>query len=281
MEAVLEHTVEPKVAPPPPRRIALPPKLAFLLTVAGLLLGLFVLGSGRALWEAGKLLWIGAAGRTAQGHVVEVQREPSALKGKPPIPVAVRYVADIPGADGTSQRRSGWVGLGRLRGSSLELPLAAQGSRPAPAPPRLPPGYALGRSFPVRYAPWFGGVASYPWRPSPTGRITSLLLSGGLVGLVSLLLARRLTHWTRERLRLLRGGVATVGTITHKRTEADDVVRYYLRYGYAPSVGEGREREEQVSVEQWKVFEVGQPVTVLYDPDAPEQAGLYVLIGHG
>ena len=75
--------------------------------------------------------------------------------------------------------------------------------------------------------------------------------------------------------------MATVGTITHKRTEADDIVRYYLRYGYAPSAGEGREREEQVSVEQWKEFEVGQPVTVLYDPDLPEQAGLYALIGRG
>ena len=196
MESVLEHTVEPKIAPPPPRRIALPPKLVFLLAVAGLLLGLFVLGSGRALWEAGKLLWMGAAGRTVQGRVVAVQTEPSALKGKPPIPVAVRYVADIPGAEGIPQRRSGWVGLERPRGSSLEMPLATQSARPAPSPLRLPPGYALGRSFPVRFAPWFDGVASYPWRPSPAGRITSLLLSGGLVGLVSLLLARRLTHWT-------------------------------------------------------------------------------------
>ncbi len=281
METVLEHTVEPKVAPPPPRRIALPPKLAFLLTVAGLLLGLFVLGSGRALWEVGKLLWIGAAGRTVQGHIVEVRTEPSAVRGKPPIPVAVRFVVNIPGVEGTLQRQSGWVGLERPKGSALEIPRADQNAHPPPSPTRLPPGYALGRSFPVRYAPWFGGVASYPWRPSPAGRVTSLLLSGGLVLLVSLLLARRLVHWTRERLRLLRGGVATVGTITHKRTEADDVVRYYLRYGYAPAPGEGREREEQVSVEQWKEFEIGQPVTVLYDPNTPEQAGLYALIGHG
>lgn len=264
MEAVLEHAVEPPVAAPPPRRIRLPPRLAGLLAVAGLLLGLFLLGSGRALWEAGKLLWIGAAGHTIQGYVVAIQTEPSPEKGQPSLPVAIRYAADVPGADGAIQHRTGWIGL----------------EQPRPGSPARPAAYRLGLPVPVRYAPWFGGVASHPWRPSPAGRITSLLLSGGLVGLVSLLLARRLTWWTRERLHLLREGVATVGTITHKRTEADDMLRYFLRYGYAPAPGDGREREEQVSMEQWKEFEVGQPVTVLYDPDRPEQAGLYALITH-
>ena len=263
MEAVIEHAVEPKVSAPPPRPIALPPRLVGLLVVAGLLLGLFVLGSGRALWEAGKLLWIGAAGHTIQGYVVSIETEPAPEKGRLPQPVAVRYAADVPGADGTLQHRLGWIAL----------------ERPKPGGPDRSAAYRLGEGVPVRYARWFGGVASHPWQPSPAGRITSLLLSGGLVGLVSLLLARRLIHWTRERLHLLRQGMATVGTITHKRTEADDMLRYFLRYGYAPAPGEGLEREERVSMEQWKEFEVGQPVTVLYDPDRPEQAGLYALLG--
>ena len=54
------------------------------------------------------------------------------------------------------------------------------------------------------------------------------------------------------------------------------MVRYFLRYGYrgGPEAG----REEQVSADQWREFQVGQPVTVLYHSDAPEEAGLYALI---
>ena len=98
--------------------------------------------------------------------------------------------------------------------------------------------------------------------------------------LVSLLLLRRLLRWMGERLHLLRLGTATVGTITHKRTEAEDMVRYFLRYGYSSGQTEGREHEEQVSMDQWKLFHVGQPVTVLYDPEEPERVGLYALIRH-
>ncbi len=134
--------------------------------------------------------------------------------------------------------------------------------------------------MPIRYAPWFGGVASQPWQPDPRGRVLTLILSGSLVMLVSLLLLRRLLRWMGERLHLLRLGTATVGTITHKRTEAEDMVRYFLRYGYASGEAEGQEHEEQVSMDQWKLFQVGQPVTVLYDPDQPERVGLYALIRH-
>lgn len=251
---------------PPPRRAGLPFRLTFLLAVAGLLLGLFVVGSGRALWEAGKLFWIGGAGRTVRAPIVSIQTEPDPEKGKPPHQVAIRYEAALPSSGGFV-RRFGWVGLEREKTVS-----------------GAPPRYQIGQTLPVRYAPWFGGVASHPWQPSPAGWITSLTLSGSLVLLVSLLLGRRLARWVGERRRLLRDGQATVGTITHKRTEAEDMVRYFLRYGYAAKTGalsEGREREEQVSMEQWKRFEVGQPVTVLYDPNQPEQAALYALIGHG
>lgn len=286
MEALIEHTLEPEVAGPAPRRTHLPLRVSLLLAVAMLLLGVFVLGSGRALWEAARLSWLAAAGHTVIGRIVRVEMEPSEVKGPPPRPVAIRYACDLPGSQGTIHRE-GWIGLGASPagpndgyGPSLASGLAP--GEPAPKPPApAPPAPRRGQPVPVRYAPWFGGIASQPWQPDPRGRVLTLILSGSLVLLVSLLLLRRLLRWMGERLHLLRLGTATVGTITHKRTEAEDMVRYFLRYGYASGQEEGeqgREHEEQVSMDQWKLFHVGQPVTVLYDPDQPERVGLYALI---
>jgi hypothetical protein len=274
-EAVTEHTLEPETAGPPPRRARLPIRATLLLAVALLLLGAFVAGSGRALWEAARLGWLARAGRTTQGRVIAIQTEPGAGKGSPPRQAAIRYAADLP-VGGGAVRRTGWIGLG----GGPALSDGREGPSPARPGAGGPPVYRLGQPLPVRYAPWFGGVASHPWRPDPSGRVVTLLLSGGLVLLVSLLLGRRLLRWARECLHLLRHGAATVGTVTHKRTEAEDSVRYFLRYGYAPAPDSPREREEQVSADQWRLFQVGQPVTVLYDPDRPERAALYALLRH-
>lgn len=258
METVLEHPLEPEIAQPPPRHARLPGRRVFLLTVAFLLLGLFILGSGRALWEAGKLAWLAGRGTTVTGHIVAIHREPSLNKDMAPRPVAVRYSVDFPRRrqDERGVHRSGWIGWGQ---SEKGLP-------------------QLGQPLPFRHARWFGEDYGYPWQPVPSGRLASLVLSGGLVMLVSLLLLSRLTQWLKNHLSLLREGVATVGTIIHKRAAAEDIVRYFVSYGYAAAPGEGCEREEQVSQEQWQQFEVGQPVTVLFNPAHPEQAGLYALM---
>lgn len=254
METVPEHKIEMKIADAPPRRPHLAARLLLLLAAAYLLLGLFTLGGGRALWEAGKLGWIGLAGRTVSAVITEVQTQPSsAEKTSLTHQVALRYTVSVPGE---ASARTGWIGLRRKETRQ----------------------YRPGETMPYRAAAWFGGVAGSPWQPVPTGRLVSLLLCGGLVLLVSGLLMRRLTAWLLEHLHLLGTGLAVVGTITHKRTEAHDMLRYFLRYGYASAPGTGQEREEQVSAEQWREFEVGQPVTVLYDPDRPERAGLYVLM---
>ncbi len=281
METLSEHRVEPEIAMPAPRRTRLPLRLTLLLVVAILLLGVFVLGSGRALWEAARLSWLAAAGHTATGHIIRVETEPSEVKGQPPRPVAIRYEANLPGPQG-SVHREGWIGLGAPPTSATGVgpPTGLTMGRPAAKPLPPPPAPRLGQTLPIRYVSWFGGIASQPWIPDPRGRVLTLILSGSLVMLVSLLLLRRLLRWMKERLHLLRLGTATVGTITHKRTEAEDMVRYYLRYGYSSSLAEGREHEEQVSMDQWKLFHVGQPVTVLYDPDQPERVGLYALITH-
>jgi len=282
MEALIEHTLEPEVAGPAPRRTHLPLRVSLLLAVAVLLLGVFVLGSGRALWEAARLSWLAGAGHTATGRIIRVATEPSGFKGQPPRPVAVRYACDLPAAQGTIHRE-GWIGLGAppapINGPSPAIVLSPAKDAPKPSAPASPTP-RRGQTVLIRYAPWFGGVASQPWQPNPRGRVLTLILSGSLVMLVSLLLLRRLLRWMGERLHLLRLGTATVGTITHKRTEAEDMVRYFLRYGYASGQAEGREHEEQVSMDQWKLFQVGQPVTVLYDPDQPERVGLYALITH-
>lgn len=270
METLSEHRVEPEIVMSAPRRTRLPLRVTLLLAVAILLLGIFVAGSGRALWEAVKLSWLAGAGRTIPAHIIQIQTEPSEVKGQPPHQVAVRYACDLPGPQGIVHRE-GWIGLGE------KPPLGG----PAPGKPAPePPPFQLHQTLPVRYVSWFGGIFSQPWIPSAGGRILTLFFSGGLVLLVSLLLARRLLLWMGERLHLLRQGTATVGTITHKRTEAEDMVRYFLRYGYSSGNGDGREHEEQVSMDQWKLFQVGQPVTVLYDPNEPKRVGLYALITH-
>ena len=265
MEAVIEHHLEPEIAGPAPRRLHLPVPALLLLGVAGLLLGLFVIGSGRALWEAAKLTWLAEAGHAASASVVEIRALPSGPKDPSPRQTALRYAGTIPGPHGPALQ-TGWIALAE--------PLAVPSPESRPAPPA--PVFHLGQPVPLRYVRFGGRVLCQPWGPGVGGRIGTLLLVGGLVLAVSLFLLRRLGRWTGSRLRLLRGGTAAVGTITHKRSDAEDAVRYFLRYGY-PGGPEGG-REEQVSAEQWREFHVGQPVSVLYDPKDPSRAGLYALI---
>lgn len=265
MEAVIEHILEPELTGPIPRRLHLPLRARLLLAVAGLLLGLFVVGSARALWEGMKLSWLAEAGRPLSGRIVEIRTESSPVKGQPPRQTAMRYSAVIPTPRG-SQIQTGWIVL-----SEPPQPLSAE-HRPEPAAP----DFQIGEPFPLRLASFGGALLCQPWGPNPGSRIWTLFLSGGLVLAVSLLLLRRLLRWTGSRLHLLRRGTAAVGTITHKRSESEDMVRYFLRYGYrgGPEAG----REEQVSADQWRGFQVGQPVTVMFDPNAPEKAALYALI---
>lgn len=266
LEAIVEHRLEPELLAPTPRRLRLPWRTSLLLSVAALLLSLFVLGSGRALWEGAKMLWLDGAGQTISGKIVAI-RTAHSMKGQLPVQTALCYEVDVPSPQGVRQQR-GWVALG--------APAPALGLE-SEAAPRPAPRFSLGQPFPLRCASFFGTTVCQPWGPSPGSRITALLLAGGLVLFVSLRLLRRLGRWAGSRLHLLRQGTATVGTITHKRSETEDMARYYLRYGYADRAA-GRNREEQVNADHWREFQVGQPVTVLYDPDNPGHAGLYALI---
>ena len=268
MEAIAEHRLEPELLLPTPRRLRLPWRTSLLLSVAALLLGFFVLGSSRTLWEGAKMLWLDGAGHTVSGKIVAI-RTTHSLKGQLPAQAAICYEVDVPGPQEVQHRR-GWVALG--------APAPATGLESEAAKPQPAPRFFLGQPFPLRCASFFGVLVCQPWGPSPGSRTAALLLAGGLVLLVSLRLLRRLSRWAGSRLHLLRHGTATVGTITHKRSETEDMARYYLRYGYAAGSAVGQDREEQVSTDHWREFHVGQPVTVLYDPGDPGHAGLYALI---
>lgn len=278
MEAIAEHTLEPELLAPVPRRLGLPARTRLLLLVAALLLGLFVVGSGRALWEGVKLSWLGLSGQTIAGKIVAIRAEAplksaGKLRGggkeKAPLPVqtALGYEAVVSTPHGLQVRR-GWVSLG------TQSPAAGLESEAQPPPPAVQ--FQLGEPFPLRCASFLGRTVCQPWGPQPAPHIVPLFLAGGLIMAVSLRLLRRLSRWADSRRALLRGGTAVVGTITDKRTEAEDMARFFLRYGYPGGPDTGR--EEQVSAEQWREFHVGQPVTVLFNPEQPEQAGLYALI---
>lgn len=267
MEAMIEHVLEPEIAGPVPRRLHLPLQARLLLAVASLLLGLFIVGSGRALWEGAKLSWLARTGHTISGTVAEIRTTPASPKDSALRQTAIRYTAFVLGPNGPVPE-TGWIALGE--------PPAVPNPDNQPAKAPAVPTFSLGQSIPLRVALFGGAVVCQPWGQGAGGRIWTLFLTGGLVMAVSLFLLRRLIRWEGSRLHLLRFGTATVGTVTHKRSEAEDMVRYFLRYGYPGGPESGR--EEQVSADQWREFHVGQPVTVLYDPKHSTRAGLYALI---
>lgn len=271
METVTEHPIERELAAPPPRAARLSLGLNLLLLAAGLMFALFIGGGGYALLEATKLSWVSATGRTVTAHIAEITTEPASAKGQPALQTALRYEFTSP-FDQSPQ--SHWIRLDRPDDSQTGLMPMAQGrSKPAAPPPAQ-----IGDPIPVRGAVWLGQILYYPWAPQATGRIVFLLLTGVLIIGISLFLLRRLLDWRAHRLHLLRMGIATVGTVIDKEARAEDTPRYYVRFGYAAG-DEPREREEQMSMEQWKEFTIGQSVTVLYDPADNENAGLYALLG--
>ncbi len=273
METVIAHEIEPEIAAPPPRRAGLPWGTQALLTVAGALALLLFLGGARALEESGRLAWVGLCGRPATARVTQIETDPPEAAGLPAPQTGFRYVYVDP-ATGRAQSRQA-----RLEPlpPALGAPAPGTGEPPPAARPRL----FVGERLRLRVIGGPNQSVVYFWDPAPWGKGLFLALCGVVVMAVSLRLALALAHWRRVRVRLLRAGRAVVGTVIHKHTDIHDTARYHLRYGYATvGAGEAREHEERVSAEQWKRFEIGQPVTVLYDPEHPELAGLYALMKH-
>lgn len=273
MEAVIAHEIEPEVAGPPPRLARLPWRTQALLALAGALAVLLFVGGGRALVEAVRLGWVAAAGKTVFAQVTTLKTEAAEAPGQPPALTGLQYQYTDP-FDGRPVSR--FVRITADPSREAGDPPPSMGAKTKPV---APPLMRVGDRLPLRIARWQGRSLAYFWRPAPWGKGLFLTLCGLVVMGVSVGLIRTLAHWRRLRTRLLGDGVAVIGTVVHKRADVGDTPRYYLRYGYATvPEGDKREHEEQVGMDQWKRFDIGQPVTVLYDPDHPTQAGLYALI---
>lgn len=278
METLIEHALEPEVAQPPPRRAHLSFGSNLLLCASALLFAVFLSGGAWALMESARLGWLAAAGRTLPARVVSIGTVPSEFKGVAVQQISLRYQYRLP--DGSHPPiQTGTVRLAAPHPLD-STPLSGIGPLPTGQP--VPQTFQIGDILPLRYAAWRGKPIIMLWPPHASAKIGFLLACGSMVAVVSVLLMRRLLFWRWHRLHLLRLGEATVGTIIHKHAQAEDAPRYYVRYGYA-SAGEHTgpvmcENEEQVTAEQWRRLEVGQPVTVLYDPARPGTAGLYSLL---
>lgn len=276
METLTPHAFEPAVSGPPPRRAFLPPGLLALVTLALLLFVLLLAGGASALLEAAKLGWVGISGLPVTARITAVDTTPGASPAQPAVQTRVHYAYSY-------AAYSPHTGAGTLR---LSSPAPLPGNTPfnalasAPALSAAAPVFHISDTLPLRQARWLGQTLLLPWPAHPGGKIAFLAFCGGLIVAVSLNLIQRLWKWTRRRVRLLGHGIATVGTITHKHSQAEDPAHYFVSYGYgdAQTPPHSFEHEEQVTADQWKRLQVGQPVTVLYDPARPSVAGLYTLL---
>jgi hypothetical protein len=275
METVIAHEIEPEIAAAPPRAARLPWRTQGLLLLAGMLALLLFLGGARALVEAGRLAWVALCGRSVTAQVTAIEMTGSAVQGQPAQQTGLSY-----------RYRDPFTGRIVTQHARIAAPEAgSDGVMPglgAPAKSVVPPVIPVGARLTLRVAGGPEHPLVYFWTPAPWGKGLFLTLCGLVVMGVSVRLLVVLARWRRLRARLLLAGQAVIGTIIHKHSEVGDTPQYFLRYGYA-TVGNAQpcEHEEQVNFEQWKRFEIGQPVTVLYDPDAPSSAGMYALMKQG
>lgn len=276
METLTPHAIEPAVSGPPPRRLSLPPGLLALITVALLLFTVFFVGGLGALGEAAELGWVAATGQSVSARITAINTVPGASEGQPAVQTALHYTYSD-AAPSPAQAQTGTLRLSSPA-APQSTPLAAVG--PLPARASAASLFHVGDPLPLRRARWLGQTLLLPWPSNPGGKIAFLAFCGGLIVVVSLSLIRHLWGWTARRVRLLEQGIATVGTITHKHSQAEDPAHYFVSYGYgdAQTPPHSFEHEEQVTADQWKCLQVGQPVTVLYDPACPSVAGLYTLL---
>jgi hypothetical protein len=280
MEKVLEHEIERELAAGPPRPIRATPSTTLLLATAAALFVVFVYGGSKALIESAKVAWLATRGQKATATITTLIYS-DGRRGAPSAEPANQVV--------------GMAYTFRDEHGALRFGLAAQ----LPSPPASPPGEYLhddpipkiskpaanaapllvpGQTLPIRYANWGGKIISGPADSPPARSVLFLAFAGLLVLGVSALLFTRMLRGIWLHVKLLRHGLATVGTIVLKSSQTEDSLRYSLRYGYADTAGKLHEREDVCTVEQFRLFDIGQPVTVLYSSQDPTRAALYALI---
>lgn len=280
MEKVLEHQIERELLAGPPRPVRATVSTGLLLATAGLLFVIFVYGGGKALLESAKVAWLSATGHKANATITTLIYSDGRRGGS-----GLEPASHIAGVVYAFRDEIGALRIGSAATMVPQTPPAPSeyanslGDRPSPPvadPPRPP--VAPGQLLPVRYTKWGEQMMSGPAGSPPTGSVLFLAFAGFLVLGVSALLFIRMLRGTWQQVRLLRHGHATVGTIVHKTAQNEDSLRYCLRYGYADNAGKLHECEDICTMEQYRRFDIGQPVTVLYSSQDPTRAALYDLI---
>jgi len=265
------YLLEPGATPPPPRPVSTSPRARLLLICGALLFFAIFCGGIIAMVEAGQILFLAAAGHRIVAHITHVDT-PTVAQATSRI--GITYVFDHPVAGGRlPQTQYGWAD--RPTPASTEH-YPDQG-HPSTSTPTVPT-YHTGDRLIFRYAVVGGHVILHEWASTPYGMLLLLTAIGlTLIG-VGALFMRRLLRWHRRRMRLLRHGLAVTGAVVSKRVDGLEA-KYYLTYSYLTRTDTTlKEREEQCTPGQWKLFAEEEPVTVLYDPDQTSTVGLYKLL---
>ena len=76
------------------------------------------------------------------------------------------------------------------------------------------------------------------------------------------------------RLAQLRSGKLSTGRIVRKRIESDDGTSYYVTYAFEDSAGGLHQREIQLRKANYDSLQEGQPTSVVYRADNPENSYL-------
>ena len=272
-EQVREHEIEAAMSVVPPRKTTLPLRTFSLLAVASVMLLLLMYGGSRAILEAAKLAWLGIRGTSVTATITHVGASGQVDSSGRLLKDAFIYRINGPAPRGIS--RTGTVLLSTMGAPQESVPTAQLQHAKVDARPT----FHVGQALEFRAGTWMGRPMIHPWNPSPIGTAAFLGLSGIVVMLVSLYFLTRVVRWILRRVILLSYGQAVVGTIVHKYSSADESPKFYVRYGFASDEDPvGHEHEEQCNLGQWKQFEVGMPVTVLYDPRNVFRSGIYKLI---
>jgi hypothetical protein len=249
---------------PAPRDVRLGLRTLALLTVATALGAAIIVGGILALSAAGRLVYLSSHSRPLAGHVTQIVASRSDGPQGPAQEGHVDFVVDSAMPPGAPQS-----------GSIRLPPQPYVPDTRAGAPTRFHVGDRLG----LRLIKDRGAAVLIPWDQSPAVSLLSLTAFGVILIGLALLAVIQLWRVNFEQRRLLSHGVAVEGEVTGKRMDAAGGPRYYLKYSFR-RVGAitTEEREERCTAEQWRRLGVEYPVTVLIDPERPDQPRLSELI---
>jgi len=265
------YLLEPEATPPPPRSVNISLRSRLLLFCGAILFTAVIFGGAMAVVEAIEMGWLSTAGTPLTARITNVETPASPASTSSGGHYAITYTYDqvVPG------RALPQTGVIRFDVPAPPGASNAPGRSPAAQPV---PKYRAGDILHFRYAMIAGRPIAQPWSSPPYRNISLLIAMGATLMLVGGVFLVRLSGWHRRRISLLRDGMAITGNIVKKRFDNLEG-KCYVAYSYrAHSDPVIREREEQCTPNQWKRFEEGDAVTVLYDPKQPATVGLYRLL---